>query len=72
MGLQLSRQFRALKVWMSIKEHGLERFGRMMARNVEQAKYFGQLIENEAAMELVPNSSVLFADGYCKSSQQKR
>ena len=26
-GLQLSRQFRALKVWMSIKEHGLERFG---------------------------------------------
>jgi glutamate/tyrosine decarboxylase-like PLP-dependent enzyme len=38
---------------MSIKEHGLERFGRMMARNVEQAKYFGQLIENEPAMELL-------------------
>jgi aromatic-L-amino-acid/L-tryptophan decarboxylase len=34
-GLQLSRQFRALKVWMSIKEHGLDRFGRMIARNVE-------------------------------------
>ncbi|HZM24780.1 MAG TPA: aminotransferase class V-fold PLP-dependent enzyme, partial [Anaerolineales bacterium] len=33
-GLQLSRQFRALKVWMSIKEHGLDRFGRMIARNV--------------------------------------
>ncbi|MEE9190577.1 MAG: pyridoxal-dependent decarboxylase, partial [Candidatus Neomarinimicrobiota bacterium] len=28
-GLQLSRQFRALKVWMSLKEHGLDRFGRM-------------------------------------------
>jgi glutamate/tyrosine decarboxylase-like PLP-dependent enzyme len=53
LGLQLSRQFRALKVWMSIKEHGLERFGRMMARNVEQAKYFGHLIENEPAMELL-------------------
>ena len=24
-GLQLTRQFRALKVWMSIKEHGLDR-----------------------------------------------
>jgi glutamate/tyrosine decarboxylase-like PLP-dependent enzyme len=24
-GLQLTRQFRALKVWLSIKEHGLER-----------------------------------------------
>jgi glutamate/tyrosine decarboxylase-like PLP-dependent enzyme len=47
LGLQLSRQFRALKVWMSTKEHGLERFGRMMARNVEQAKYFGQSIGNE-------------------------
>jgi aromatic-L-amino-acid/L-tryptophan decarboxylase len=52
-GLQLSRQFRALKVWMSIKEHGLDRFGRMIARNVEQAHYFGQLVENESNMELM-------------------
>ncbi len=52
-GLQLSRQFRALKVWMSIKEHGLDRFGRMMARNVEQAHYLGQLIEKEQNMELL-------------------
>jgi aromatic-L-amino-acid decarboxylase len=51
--LQLSRQFRALKVWMSIKEHGLNRFGRMMARNVEQAHYLGQLIEKEQDMELL-------------------
>lgn len=53
LGLQLSRQFRALKVWMSIKEHGLERFGRMMARNVEQAHNVGRLIANEADMELL-------------------
>ncbi|HNB36052.1 MAG TPA: pyridoxal-dependent decarboxylase [Anaerolineales bacterium] len=33
-GLQLSRQFRALKVWMFIKEYGLDRFGRMFARNI--------------------------------------
>jgi glutamate/tyrosine decarboxylase-like PLP-dependent enzyme len=51
-GLELSRQFRALKVWMSIKEHGLDRFGRMIARNVEQAHYFGQLVEREPKMEL--------------------
>ena len=51
-GLQLSRQFRALKVWMSIKEHGLDRFGRMIARNVEQARYFGELVESEPALEL--------------------
>src|SRR5687768_6816497 len=52
-GLQLSRQFRALKVWMSIKEHGLDRFGRMIARNVEQARYFGQLVESQANLELM-------------------
>ncbi len=38
---------------MSIKEHGLDRFGRMIARNVEQAHYFGQLVENEPMMELL-------------------
>ncbi|HJR78920.1 MAG TPA: pyridoxal-dependent decarboxylase [Anaerolineales bacterium] len=52
-GLQLSRQFRALKVWMSIKEHGLDRFGWLIARNVEQARYFGQLVESEPSMELM-------------------
>jgi len=52
-GLQLSRQFRALKVWMSIKEHGLDRFGRMIDRNVEQAQYLGTLIEKEIQLELM-------------------
>ncbi|MDQ6718125.1 MAG: pyridoxal-dependent decarboxylase [Gemmatimonadota bacterium] len=52
-GLQLTRQFRALKVWMSIKEHGLDRFGRMIARNVDQAAYLGALIEREPKLELI-------------------
>jgi glutamate/tyrosine decarboxylase-like PLP-dependent enzyme len=52
-GLQLSRQFRALKVWMSVKEHGLDRFGRMIARNVEQAHYFGGLVEKHPKLELL-------------------
>ena len=52
-GLQLTRQFRALKVWFSIKEHGLDRFGRMMQRNVEQAHYLGSLIESAKELELL-------------------
>jgi len=52
-GLQLTRQFRALKVWMSIKEHGLARFGRMIARNVDQAHYLGKLIEAASDLELM-------------------
>ena len=38
---------------MSIKEHGLDRFGRMIARNIDQAHYFGQLVENESTLELL-------------------
>lgn len=52
-GIQLSRQFRALKVWMSIKEHGLNKFGRMIDRNIEQADYFLKLVERDPEMELV-------------------
>tara|TARA_R110000868_G_scaffold291085_5_gene551457 strand:+ start:8298 stop:8828 length:531 start_codon:yes stop_codon:yes gene_type:complete len=52
-GLQLSRRFRALKVWMSIKEHGSERFGRMISRNVDQANYLGQLIAKNESLELM-------------------
>jgi glutamate/tyrosine decarboxylase-like PLP-dependent enzyme len=52
-GLQLSRQFRALKVWMSVKQHGLDCFGRMIARNVEQAYYFAGLVEDSSTLELM-------------------
>ncbi len=52
-GLELSRNFRALKVWMSFKEHGLEKFGRMIDRNIDQARYFGGLVENDPDMELI-------------------
>ncbi len=51
-GLQLSRQFRALKVWMSVQEHGLDRFGRMIDRNVAQARYLGEQVEKHEKLEL--------------------
>ncbi len=51
-GLQLSRRFRALKIWMSLKEHGTKRFGRMIDRNVAQAKYLENLINNFEDVEL--------------------
>jgi len=52
-GLQLSRRFRALKVWMSLKEHGSKRFGRMITRNVNQAYYLGNLVNNHKDLELL-------------------
>lgn len=52
-GLQLSRGFRALKVWLTIKEHGLERFGRLIDRNIDQAHELAALIAAEPDLELV-------------------
>ena len=52
-GLELSRSFRALKIWMTIKEHGAEKLGRMISRNVEQAQYLGKLIEKSAHLQLI-------------------
>lgn len=52
-GLQTSRGFRALKVWMSIKEHGAEKFGRLIDQNIAQAHRLGELITATPQMELV-------------------
>ena len=52
-GIQLSRSFRALKIWMTMKEHGSEKLGRMISRNVDQAQYLGRLIEKTTHLELI-------------------
>lgn len=52
-GLQLTRQFRALKVWMCVKEHGLERFGRVIDRNVSQAHYLGERVDEHQELEMM-------------------
>lgn len=43
-GIQLSRGFRALKVWMELKHQGVEKIGRVIAQNVDQAAYLAALI----------------------------
>ncbi len=49
-GLQMSRGFRALKAWMTIKEHGSTRLGELIHQNVRQASYLAGLVD--AAPEL--------------------
>ena len=51
-GLQLSRGFRALKAWMSLKEHGINKYGRLIQQNIDQAHYLGQLVEAAPELEL--------------------
>jgi glutamate/tyrosine decarboxylase-like PLP-dependent enzyme len=52
-GLQTSRGFRALKIWMALKEHGVEKFGRLIDQNIVQARYLAKLIEGEPRLELL-------------------
>ncbi|CAF3080812.1 unnamed protein product [Rotaria socialis] len=44
-GPELSRSFRALKVWFTFKEHGAIKLGRKMADNCKQAQYLVSLLE---------------------------
>lgn len=51
-GLQTSRGFRALKVWMALQEHGATKFGRLIDQNIAQAQYLSEGIEENEALEL--------------------
>lgn len=52
-GVQLSRGFRALKVWMSFKTHGLNAFARLIHQNVRQAHYLAGLVTRHPQLELL-------------------
>lgn len=52
-GLELSRGFRALKVWMSLKEQGVDRIGAAIQKNIQQAQYFGAMVARTAELELL-------------------
>jgi glutamate/tyrosine decarboxylase-like PLP-dependent enzyme len=51
-GIELSRGFRALKVWMSIKEHGVKKYGRLIQQNVDQARYLAKLIDESPMLKI--------------------
>jgi len=49
---ELSRGFRALKAWMSIKEHGSRKYARIIQQNIDQAFYLGELVKASPELEL--------------------
>jgi len=52
-GFQLSREFRALKAWMSLKQHGSRKYGRLIQQNIDQACYLAELINAQPELELL-------------------
>jgi len=57
-GMQTTRGFRALKVWMALKQHGVEKFGRLIDQNIAQAHYLASLIEAAPELELAAPTSI--------------
>ena len=62
-GIELSRGFKALKVWMALKEQGVEKFGRLIDQNIEQAQYLLARVQAEPQLEVLapaPTNIVCF------------
>jgi len=53
LGLELSRGFRALKVWFTIQEHGTRVLGEAIARNCAQAQSLAAQIANRPLLRLM-------------------
>jgi aromatic-L-amino-acid/L-tryptophan decarboxylase len=63
LGIDLSRGFRALKVWMSLRAYGVDRFARLIEQNVRQAAALAAQIRATPELELlapVPLNIVCF------------
>ena len=52
-GPELSRGFRALKVWFTLKEHGSQKLAHAIERNCEQARMFASLVDAHPLFERV-------------------
>lgn len=62
-GIELSRSFKALKVWMQFRAAGTDVIGAHIARNVRQARYLERLVRARPAFDLmapVPLNIVVF------------
>lgn len=65
-GPELSRGFRALKVWAQITEHGVEALGAMISKNCAQAQLLAELVSAHPDLTLlapVASSVVCFRFG---------
>jgi aromatic-L-amino-acid decarboxylase len=63
LGFELSRNFRGLKAWMSLKEHGAKKYSRLIQQDVDHAQYLKKLVQKTSALELlapVPLNIVCF------------
>jgi aromatic-L-amino-acid/L-tryptophan decarboxylase len=51
--IELSRRFRALKLWLSLRYHGVSAFRRSIAKDLAQARRLANGVERESELELL-------------------
>ena len=52
-GIELTRRFRALKIWMALKAYGVAAFEQQIRQNVEQAFYLADCVKEHPELELM-------------------
>ena len=57
-GPEMSRGFRALKIWFTLKTYGINRFAELIARNCAQAGHLAALVASHAEFELLAKVSL--------------
>ncbi len=53
LGLELTRSFKALKVWMSLKAHGIAQYAELIEQNVAQAQSLARRVEAHPNLQLM-------------------
>ena len=56
--LQLSRQFRALKIWMSLKQYGTKKYERIINQNIHQAQYLEALVNESSDFQAITSTNL--------------
>jgi glutamate/tyrosine decarboxylase-like PLP-dependent enzyme len=57
-GVQLTRGFRALRVWMNLSVYGTNKLGQVIETNIDDALYLASCIEDEPELELLAPSAM--------------
>lgn len=58
----MSRGFRALKVWMSLKHLGADGYRKLLSQNVKCVEYLDTLVQNDKDFETLHKPNLLM---YC-------
>jgi glutamate/tyrosine decarboxylase-like PLP-dependent enzyme len=53
LGVQLSRGFRALRVWMNLSVYGTDLLGALVEQNIDDSQYLARRVESEPELELL-------------------